>query len=228
MSRAILSRARAALVIVAGGTVALGPSRVATLVAMPGHAGADTVASAAASVGASTATPTRHAASVRRTSVRAASGAQDSSAPVAATVRALFAAAERGDLAALDTLYAGDSLTVIEGAGINRGWADYRDHHLGPELRAMREFRYRPFEIETHVAGTSAWATFRYALQGQLNGRALDQVGRGTAILERRGSGARARWVVRHTQTSSRPRRAGDPPMPDSAARDGTPTGDAR
>jgi len=35
-------------------------------------------------------------------------------------------------------------------------------------------------------------------------------VGRGTAILERRGN----RWVVRLTQTASRARRPSDPPMP--------------
>ena len=49
-------------------------------------------------------------------------------AEVERTLRAVFAAAERNDLAALDMLYAGDSLTVVEGAGINRGWRDYRDH----------------------------------------------------------------------------------------------------
>lgn len=129
---------------------------------------------------------------------------------VGAAVRALFAAAERGDVAALDTLYAGDSLTVVEGAGINRGWADYRDHHLAPELREMRGFRYRPFEIEARVSGDLAWSTFRYALQAEVKGRAIDAVGRGTAILERRGG----RWIVRHTQTSSRARRPNDPPMP--------------
>ena len=131
-------------------------------------------------------------------------------ARVGATVRALFAAAERGDVAALDTLYAGDSLTVVEGAGINRGWADYRDHHLTPELREMKGFRYRPFEIEARVSGDLAWAMFRYALQAEVNGRAIDALGRGTAILERRGG----RWIVRHTQTNSRPRRPNDPPMP--------------
>lgn len=128
-----------------------------------------------------------------------------------ATLRAVFAAGERGDLAALDTLYAGDSLTVVEGAGVNRGWADYRDHHLGPELKEMKNFRYRPFELETHATGDVAWITFRYAIQADAGGRALDSVGRGTAILERR----RGRWAVRHIQTSSRARRQGDPPMPD-------------
>ena len=129
---------------------------------------------------------------------------------VAMTVRALFASAERNDLAALDTLYAGDSLTVVEGAGVNRGWTDYRDHHLAPELKEMKNFKYRPFEIEARTSGDLGWATFRYALAADVNGKPVDVIGRGTAILERRGS----RWVIRHTQTSGRARRAGDPAMP--------------
>lgn len=129
---------------------------------------------------------------------------------MATAVQDLFAAAERKDLVALDTLYAGDSLTVVEGAGINRGWKDYRDHHLAPELKEMRTFRYRPFEIDARVHGDVAWAMFRYALQAEMGSRTVDVVGRGTAVLERRGG----RWIVRHTQTSSRPRRPTDPTMP--------------
>jgi len=133
-----------------------------------------------------------------------------STAAVAQAIRALFAAAERGDLAALDSLYAGDSLLVIEGSGINRGWRDYRDNHLAPELKEFQNFRYRPFEIEARVAGDLAWATFRYALTADTPNQKVDVVGRGTAILERRGN----RWVVRLTHTASRPRRPSDPPMP--------------
>lgn len=125
-------------------------------------------------------------------------------------IQALFAAAERGDMAALDSIYAGDSLIIIEGAGINRGWADYRDQHLAPELKEFSNFRYRPFEIEARVSGNLAWATFRYALSADVRDGKADVVGRGTAILERRGT----RWVVRLTQTASRPRRPSDPPMP--------------
>lgn len=141
---------------------------------------------------------------------QSASRTASDTAQVGAALRATFAAVERKDLAALDTLYAGDSLTVVEGAGMNRGWADYRDHHLAPELKEMTNLRYRPFEIEAHVAGNTAWAVFRYALSTELGGRAIDAVGRGTAILERRGP----RWVVRHTHTSYRARRPADPPMP--------------
>jgi ketosteroid isomerase-like protein len=153
----------------------------------------------------------------RPASAQAAGSAASAPAPRSAdapraieTVRALFAAAERKDLAALDTIYAGDSLLVIEGAGINRGWADYRDNHLGPELKEFQNFRYRPFELEARVHGDLAWVIFRYALQADMGERKVDVVGRGTAILERRG----AKWVVRLTNTSSRARRPTDPPMP--------------
>lgn len=131
-------------------------------------------------------------------------------ARVAAAIEAVFHAVERGDLAALDTLYAGDSLTVVEGAGINRGWADYRDHHLGPELKEMKEMQYRPFEIEPRIVGSTAWAIFRYGIKATMGERSVDQVGRGTAILER----VRDRWVLRHIQTSGRARRPTDPPLP--------------
>ncbi|MBX9929556.1 MAG: nuclear transport factor 2 family protein [Gemmatimonadaceae bacterium] len=131
-------------------------------------------------------------------------------AAVVQSIQGLFAAAERNDLAALDSIYAGDSLLVLEGAGINRGWKDYRDNHLGPELKEFQNFRYRPFEIEARVTGDLAWATFRYALSADTPTGKADVVGRGTAILERRGT----RWVVRLTQTAGRTRRPSDPPMP--------------
>ena len=131
-------------------------------------------------------------------------------AAVATAIVAVFAAVERGDLAALDTLYAGDSLTIGEGAGLDRTWKSYRDHHLAPELKEMRHMHYRPTEIEARVSGDLAWAIFRYTLRGEVGERTLDIVGRGTAILERRGT----RWIVRHSQTSGRARRASDPPAP--------------
>lgn len=133
-------------------------------------------------------------------------------AQVRAVIQAVFRAAERQDVAALDTLYAGDSLTVIEGAGINRGWADYRDHHLVPELREMKGLEYRPEEIVVHERGDIAWALFRYTLVAQSAGRTADVIGRGTAVLERRRIPEGDRWVVRHIHTSGRARRPTDPP----------------
>lgn len=133
---------------------------------------------------------------------------QDSLA-AAAALSAIFAAAERSDLRALDSLYAGSDLTVIEGSGINRTWADYRDHHLAPELKEMKNLRYRPYDIEVHVSGKLAWAIFRYTLQAETGAQVADVVGRGTAVMEKRGK----KWIVRHTHTSGRARRPADPPL---------------
>lgn len=127
---------------------------------------------------------------------------------VAGAIEALFAAAERNDMTALDSIYSGKDLTVIESTGMNRSWADYRDHHLAPEMKEMKNFRYRPFEIEPHVSGDLAWAIFRYNLGAETGGRIIDNIGRGTAVLEKR----RGRWVIRHTHTASRARRPSDPP----------------
>ena len=130
---------------------------------------------------------------------------------VVAAVRALFAASERNDLDALGRLYDAD-VTVVEGAGLDRRWVEYRDHHLAPELREFEDFRYRPFEIEAQVLGpNAAYATFRYALRATTPERPVDIVGRGTFVLRRVAGGA---WRVVHSQTSGRARRDADPAFP--------------
>lgn len=119
---------------------------------------------------------------------------------VTAVLEAAFAATEARDYAALDTLYA-EEATIVEGTGIDRGWASYRDHHLKPELERFRDFVYRPRNIEAHVGERWAWAHFEYDLELAIEGRQIDHVGRGTAVLSRRDGG----WVIRHMQTTSEP-----------------------
>ena len=131
-----------------------------------------------------------------------AASRQLATADVRATIERLFQAIEHRDTAALAVLFAGDSLTIIEGEDINRSWTDYRDNHLVPELEQWRNLVYRPSEIEVHVFGAIAWVLFRYSLKAQLNQHPVDVVGRGTAVLERIGP----RWVVRHMHSSGKPR----------------------
>lgn len=127
--------------------------------------------------------------------------AADAQHEVVAVLEATFAATESADYAALDELFAED-VTIIEGAGINRTWADYRDNHLKPELEEFESFSYQPREIEARVIGDWAWAIFEYDLEIKMGEREIDRVGRGTAILERRDG----RWVIQHMQTANRPR----------------------
>ena len=128
-------------------------------------------------------------------------------AQVEAVVRASFSASEAGDLRALDTLYTSDA-TVIEGAGLDRGWVNYRDHHLAPELAAFRDFRYRPSDIEVTVDGNTAWVMFRYTISATMGERNMDNVGRGTMVLTLTAG----QWRIRHSHTSGRARRASDAP----------------
>lgn len=125
-------------------------------------------------------------------------------AAVRAVVEALAASVVANDMAALDTLHAPDPwVRVIEGAGVNSGWADYRDHHLKPELAEFENLKYRYYDVEPQVRGNVAWAAFRYELSVDTPRGHVEVEGRGTAILEKRDS----RWVVVHRHTSGRRKR---------------------
>lgn len=120
---------------------------------------------------------------------------------VTRVVEALASLSVAKNLAGLDTLYAPDAwVRVIEGAGVNKGWLDYRDHHLGPELKEMENFKLRYFEVEPQVRGTVAWAPFRYELAADSPRGHAEAEGRGTAVLEKRNG----RWLVVHLHTSGR------------------------
>ena len=116
------------------------------------------------------------------------------------TVAASF---QSGDLQPLDDLFAsGRGVHIIEGAGVNHGWAEYRDEHLRPELEVLENLNYRYFAIEPQVRGNMAFAAFRYELSGSMEGRELDIEGRGTAVLER----LQGQWKIVHLHTSGRNR----------------------
>ena len=108
---------------------------------------------------------------------------------------------EAGDLEPLDDIFAeGRGVHIIEGAGVNHGWEEYRDHHLQPELEAFENFSYRYFAIEPRVKGDVAFAAFRYELKADTSDETIEIEGRGTVVLERI-DGA---WRIVHEHTSGR------------------------
>lgn len=53
------------------------------------------------------------------------------------------AAVEKGDLAALDKIWANtEDVTVFESGYANYGWNDYRNTHLAPELKEFKNTKY--------------------------------------------------------------------------------------
>ncbi|MGH9966786.1 MAG: nuclear transport factor 2 family protein [Pyrinomonadaceae bacterium] len=111
---------------------------------------------------------------------------------------------EKGDMPALEKLWANDkSVTVFESGHANYGWADYRDHHLGPEMKEMKNTKYTLSDIKVKVSGNTAWATFKYAISAGVGTRHVEGAGLGTAVLEKRGQD----WRIVHWHSSA-PRRA--------------------
>lgn len=119
-------------------------------------------------------------------------------------VENVAATMEGGQLEALDDVFAdGRGVHIIEGAGVNHGWADYRDHHLKPELESFENFSYRYYSVEPVVRDDVAWASFQYDLSVDTERGRVEMEGRGTAVLER----VSGTWKIVHLHTSGRPKR---------------------
>ena len=118
---------------------------------------------------------------------------------------------EKNDLVMASQAWANDeSVTVFESGHANYGWADYRDHHLVPEMGEMKNTKYAFSDITIHVAGNTAWSTLKYTISADVmdNGkpRHVDSGGLGTAVLEKRDG----QWRIVHWHSSAR-RRAPSP-----------------
>lgn len=130
-------------------------------------------------------------------------GASEAAA-VEAWLQGYDAAFNSKDVAKLAPFYHPD-VTIYEGTGINNGWADYRDRHLGPELKAFEnlEFGHTDTKVTLMPGGESAYATSRYTIKARMGERLLDSEGLETLVLVKTSDG----WKIRHSHTSSRPRR---------------------
>lgn len=137
--------------------------------------------------------------------------AQDNEKSVREVLMQSAVAFEKGDMAALEKLWANDeSVTVFESGHANYGWADYRDRHLGPEMKEMKNTKYTLSDIKAKVSGNTAWATFRYAISADIGTRHVDGAGLGTAVLEKRGDD----WKIVHWHSSAPRRAPGPAPTP--------------
>ena len=126
-------------------------------------------------------------------------------AAIEAWLKSYDAAFLAKDLEKLATFYHPD-VTIYEGTGINNGWVDYRDRHLGPELKAFSnlQFAHSDHQIAVLPGGQSAYATSRYTIKAKMGERDLDSEGLETLVLVKMPDGS---WKIRHSHTSSRARR---------------------
>jgi uncharacterized protein YcnI/ketosteroid isomerase-like protein len=120
-------------------------------------------------------------------------------------LKAYDAAFMAKDLEKLATFYHPD-VTIYEGGGINNGWIDYRDRHLGPELKAFEnlQFGHTNTKVSVLPGGQSAYATSEYSIKAKMGEHNLDSSGLETLVLVKGSDGS---WKIRHSHASSRPAR---------------------
>lgn len=106
------------------------------------------------------------------------------------------------DTERLATMYVPET-TVFEGGGINDGWKNYRDTHLGPELKAYENLEFAHTNVVPHLLGADgAYVTADYALKAKTGDRVSDGGGLATYALSKDAGG----WKIRHTHTSAKRR----------------------
>ena len=107
------------------------------------------------------------------------------------------------DLDRLAKLYHPD-VTIFEGGGVNTGWVDYRDNHIGPELRGFSGLKFSHSNIKAQMLGTdAAYVTSEYAIETATATGTSKSGGLETDVLVRQNG----HWLIRHTHTSARRQR---------------------
>ena len=122
---------------------------------------------------------------------------------VADVLRQNAVAFAKNDMTTMNKIWAtNESLTIFESGHANYGWIDYRDNHLGPEMKEMTNTKYEYSDTKVKVSGSMAFATMKYTISGDSNGKHFDSAGLATAVLEKSGG----KWRIVHWHSSA-PRR---------------------
>ena len=126
----------------------------------------------------------------------------NSSAAVTETLNKYAAAVQSKNLSEVEKyVVATEAFSMFEGSYINWGWVDYRDNHLGPELKEFKEILYGFSDIKPHVSGAMAYATFKSHIAVIMESREVEGESLATAIPMKTANG----WKIQHMHTSRIP-----------------------
>lgn len=120
-------------------------------------------------------------------------------AEVVAVLRAYHDALTAGNATAPEAhVLADERFVMIEGKHINRGWADYRDNHLKPELGDLAKVRLRVTIYRVQMDGGLATASFLFNVLPKTGPEMDFGSGRASAVLVRTDAG----WKLQQLHTS--------------------------
>lgn len=122
-------------------------------------------------------------------------------ASVKAVLQAYKQSLENLDAAPAMDLFTADC-QVFESGGVEGTFANYLEHHIGPELGHFSEFSFRDHTVEVRIELPFAFTTETYIYKIVLkdDGRVIEKKGIATSILRKTAAG----WKIQQTHTSSR------------------------
>ncbi len=120
------------------------------------------------------------------------------------TLKGYAAAIQSKDIAQIEKyVVTTEAFTIFEGGHVNSGWADYRDHHIGPELKQFIEIKYGFSDIKPRVFGDVAYATLKSSIDVKMKERGFSGKSLVTAVLVKTADG----WKIQHLHTSRIPKK---------------------
>lgn len=90
---------------------------------------------------------------------------------------------------------------VIESGKIEGNIAAYLDHHLGPELKEFKSFKFSNYTVKVQIDGNYAFTTEDYIYTIVLKDeKEIKQKGVATSVLQKTNEG----WKIKSTHSSAR------------------------
>jgi uncharacterized protein (TIGR02246 family) len=110
-------------------------------------------------------------------------------------------AIEKLDVRGTENLFTADS-KVFESGGSEGTYAHYLEHHLIPEFKEFKSFKYTDYTIDIEVSNNFAFATeiYNYTIIPAKDNTEVKRKGVATSILKRTNSG----WKIVVSHNSSR------------------------
>lgn len=135
---------------------------------------------------------------------QAVSPAEAEAAAVRAVLSTYKAAIEKLDATGTERLFTADS-KVFETGGIEGSYSEYLGHHLGPELKKFKSFRFSDYKVDVRFEGPVALATesYKYRIE-TMSGEVVERLGVATSVLRKENG----QWKFVTTHSSARRPRA--------------------
>jgi ketosteroid isomerase-like protein len=110
-------------------------------------------------------------------------------------------AVEKLDVTGTEKLFTTDS-RIFESGGSEGTYAHYLEHHLGPEFKEFKSFKYNDYKVDVTVDGNYAFATetYTYVIVVAKDNAEVKRKGVSTSVLKK----IKGEWKIMISHNSSR------------------------